>query len=245
MSLPPTGPTNPESSPSWPPPASPPPGASLPAARPDLPPPGWRPPGPFAPPRVGAPPPLRRRRGIAGIAVIAGGAVAGLILLGVALVRANAALGDFARAPAGCTTVLEFDRAGDYSVIVETSGEMPSVAGDCPWSGEFDFEGSVGDLPLRMVDPSAADVAITPSGETLRYDLPWRTGQSVGTVAIERPGEYRLTVGWTGSPAVVAVGRWPVGELVAWALAGVVVGVVALATGVWLLVAGRRGPQSG
>lgn len=166
--------------------------------------------------------------------------MAGASLLGVALLSANAALDGFARAPAGCTTVLDVDRPGEYSVIVETRGEMRKLPGDCPWSGEFDYDGSIADLPLRMVDPSAADVPITQSGDTLKYDLPWRSGQSVGTVAIDEPGEYRLTVGWTGSPAVVAVGRWPVGELVAWALGGIGVGVAALAAGIWLLVAGRR-----
>lgn len=166
--------------------------------------------------------------------------MAGAALLGAALLTANASLEDFARAPAGCTTVLEFDEPGEYSVFVETSGEMRELPGDCPWSGEFDYEGRIGDLPLRLVDPSAADVPITDANGTLQYDLPWRTGQSVGTVAIDRAGDYRMTVGWTGSPAVVAIGRWPVGEMVAWALSGIGLGLVALVTGIWLLVSGRR-----
>lgn len=238
MSLPPPGP--PPLPDGWQRPPYPPPGTPIPAPGGGPAPRSWGPPGTPVPPAASFRSRPRRRRVIAGIAVIAGGAVAGAALLGAALLTANAALEGFARAPAGCTTVLEFDEPGEYSVFVETSGDVRQLPGDCPWSGEFDYEGRIGDLPLRLVDPSAADVPITAANGTLQYDLPWRTGQSVGTVAVDQAGDYRMTVGWTGSPAVVAVGRWPVGEMVAWALSGIGVGLAALVVGIWLLVGGRR-----
>ena len=147
----------------------------------------------------------------------------------------------FARAPVGCTTTLQFDRTGTFTLYIELTGTVSAVGGDCDRSGQsYRWTGST--LPayaLTMVDSDGAAVALADSA-AFTYDTGGWRGQAVGQVQVTAPGTFRLTVDSADSGFAVAIGGDPDADASVMQLAGIAAMVVGGVAGVVLIVVGRR-----
>ncbi|MFM8266605.1 MAG: hypothetical protein ACKOA2_01090 [Ilumatobacteraceae bacterium] len=213
----------------------------------------WPPPGQSLPPHQWAPPPWpppasahprRRRRRVGGVVVLIATVLIGGGLLTAAGATFVTTVDDFARAPVGCTTTIEVDRASTYLVFVETAGTLPEVGGDCPAGGAFDFEGDAPDVAVRIVSADGVDVALRPVGGR-SYDLGTSRGEQVATARFPAAGEYRITATAPVTGLAVAVGRDPYVVAAPWALGAGAVGLVGVPVAVVLLVGGRRRVRAG
>lgn len=168
------------------------------------------------------------------------GVAAGVVLMLLSTRSREQAVAAFARAPVGCTTTLQFDRAATFTLYLETKGTVGDLGGDCAANdSSYDHAGSLPQVRIALVD--AAGAAVPMSGApSRRYD----TGAFVG-VAVQQvnvtPGSYELTVISDSTDVAIAVGRDPEADssvlqaaASAVALLGLVVG------GVLLLVARHR-----
>lgn len=195
-------------------------------------------------PQVAPAPPAARRFGPlarVGVLIAVVGVVAGVVLYGMSGSRAEDAVRKLARAPAGCTTTLDFEKTGTFIVYVETKGEVGDVAGDCPGNGAS-YERDADDLPevtLRLVDPDDAEVDLDDK-EGVRYDAGGFRGTSIHSVRIEQEGRHRLTVTSDDTDFAIAIGKDPEGDASSMKTMGIAVAVAALVVGVLLLVFGRR-----
>ncbi len=152
---------------------------------------------------------------------------------------------NFARAPVGCDTTLDFDRTGEFVVFVETTGRLDVLAGACDAALDYDREAD-DDLAMQLApgllltDPegSPVDIVVTPGGD---YDVDGFVGTASWIVTIDEPGDYVLTVSSIGGdPFAIAVGRSAddgVGPLRLGAVVAVIIGLV---VGGALLVVGSR-----
>jgi hypothetical protein len=188
-----------------------------------------------------------RRKGllIAGIAVL----LAGLIGAVVAFLAADSALEDgvksLARAPVGCTTRLDFDTEGTFTIYVETTGSTGDPGGDCP-NNEQDFERDSDDIPdvdLVLVGPDGDEVDLG-DDDSKSYDAAGAVGTSIRSIDIDEAGEYELTVTSEDDDFAIAVGKNPEAaadtlKLISYALAGI--GVV---LGTVLILLGLRRKRS-
>jgi hypothetical protein len=175
--------------------------------------------------------------------------VAGVVVLVVGLVGAGAlwyagdqrlddAVADLARAPSGCATTLDFERTGDFTVYVETTGEAEELSGDCEQRGSYDRD-DVPDVALVLVDPDGVEVDILASSGT-DYDTGDFAGTSIGAITIDEPGEHVMTVPASGAPFAVAVGGDPNDGVAALRWGAVGLAVVGLVAGTLLLIIGSR-----
>jgi hypothetical protein len=145
---------------------------------------------------------------------------------------------DFARAPSGCATTLDFAQTGQFTLYVETTGTLEALAGDCAADTDYD-RSDVADAQLRLVDPDGTELDVVQSSG-VAYDTGTFVGSSVGVVQIETTGEHVLTVAVEGGQFAIAVGGDPndgVG-LLRWGAVGVA--IVSLVVGGILLVLGSR-----
>jgi hypothetical protein len=173
------------------------------------------------------------------------GLVGGIAMLLLSGARREAAVEGLARAPLGCTTTLDFSKAGRFVVFVETSGTIGAVRGDCPNANRsYDHQGQVPDVEVDIVDLGGSALVLT-ADRSVSYDEAGFVGSSLARVEVSVAGEYQLTATSDVNDVVVTIGRNPddaasmltVGGFVAMA-AGLLVG------GVMLAVAMRR-PRSG
>jgi len=184
--------------------------------------------------------PLRRRQLVVGVVVLVGGLVAGIVLWVVGGQRRDDAVADLARAPVGCDTTLDFDRAGEFLIFVETRGTLADIAGDCAVSGAFDLDGEVPDVRLTLRDATGSEVDLDPASG-IDYDAGGSTGQLERRVIVEEAGDHVLTVeSDTDAVFAVAVGGDPHDgvALLRWAALGAV--MAGLFVGGLLLVLGSR-----
>jgi hypothetical protein len=177
--------------------------------------------------------------------VLLAGVIGGVVMLLLSGARRDSAIEGLARAPIGCTTTLDFAKAGEFVVFVETRGSIGAVRGDCPNANRsYDYQGQVPDVEVDLVDLDGAALVLT-ADRSISYDGTGSIGTSLGRFEIEQAGEYLLTATSDVSDVVVTIGKDPdeaasmltVGGYVAMA-AGLLVG------GVMLAVALRR-PRSG
>lgn len=183
---------------------------------------------------------------IAGIVVLVagvGGGVAAFLASGSA---ADEGVENLARAPVGCTTRLDFDAAGTFTIYVETKGSTGDLGGDCP-NDESDYDRSDEDLPdveLTLVDRDDEEIDLE-DDDSKSYDAGGAVGQSISTVEIEEPGRYELTVSSDDDDFAIAVGKNPEEaadtlKLISYALLGL--GIV---LGAVLILLGRRKAKDG
>lgn len=211
------------------------------------PPPGMYPPAPYGAPPVSPPAATRPKGGvILGVVVLVLGLAAGAALyLGSGATREQT-IERFARAPVGCTTTLQFDRAGTFTVYIELTGTIAAVGGDCDRSGEsYRWTGAT--LPaytLTMVDADGASVALAESTGSSYDTGTWR-GQAVSRVQVGAPGAYRLTVDSADTGYAVAIGGDPDADASRMQVAGIASAVGGLLVGVLLIVLGRRRRRPG
>jgi hypothetical protein len=193
---------------------------------------------PAAPPPVGA-----RRMGLvwAGIGVAVGGIVAGAVLASMASSTKEETIQKFARAPVGCTTTLEFERAATFTLFVETKGSAIDVGGDCAGNGaSYDRASSEPpQLTIDLVDEDDAPMELT-EFDGFSYDTDQFRGQAVQQVTIESPGTYRLTVTSDETDFAVAIGGDPEADSATVMAIGLAVAVVGLLAGLAMVLLGLR-----
>jgi len=218
-------------------------------------------PGPPQPPPYGAPPagpapyvqqpsaPFaptapkgQRRRGliVAGTSLILLGIVGGGALLVTGGTNYEDAVKDLARAPVGCTTSLEFDKTGTFTIYVETEGEVGDLRGDCA-NSDASYSRDADDLPdvdLVLTNEDGDEIEIEDDdGED--YDAADFVGTSIGRIEIEEEGSYELTVTSDEDEFAIAIGKDPK-ENAALAGIGLIVLIAGLILGLVLLILGLR-----
>lgn len=190
------------------------PNANAPYAPPYAPPattpgiPVQQPSAPFATPAPAA----GRKKGllIAGIAVLVIGVVGGIVAFLAAGSAADEGVENLARAPVGCTTRLDFDDTGTFTLYVETQGSVGDLGGDCP-NDDADYDRDSDDLPeveLTLVDNDDNEIDLE-DDDGKSYDAGGAVGQSIKSVEIEDPGRYELTVTSDDDDFAIAIGKNP------------------------------------
>ena len=155
------------------------------------------------PPSSGAPAPAPGGAGgkrnpvllVLGAILAVAGIVVGLVLIG----RASSTVGDnveqLGRAPAGCSTVLDFSETGTFLVFYEHKGTLPDLPGGCGGGGDT-FDRGAGDAPrqtLSLRDANDDEVTIDDASGT-SYRASGFAGEEIGTVKIDDAGRYTLSV---------------------------------------------------
>jgi hypothetical protein len=166
----------------------------------------------------------------------------GIVGAGALWFAANARLDDnvagLARAPSGCVTTLDFDRTGEFTMFVETTGSLDDLAGDCAADTVYDRD-DVSDPAVVLVDPDGTEIEIQPTdGDD--YDSGGFSGSSIGTIQIDVPGGHVLTVPADGDQFVVAVGGDPNAGVAPLRWGAILLFIVALVVSGILLVLGSR-----
>lgn len=200
---------------------------------------------PTSAPIVGTAPPPRRGWYVLAAVVVAAAAIAAVVLWRAAAARYDDNVDAFARAPVGCDTTLDFDRAGEFVIYLETTGNVDGLGGDCDPAVDY-ARGSEG-LPQPALRLRAADGGEVTLSSTAGVD--YDTGSFAGTpyrlADVPETGSYVLTVDdETDEPYAVAVGGDP-NEGVAvlrWSAAAVLVAGVVVAV-VLVVIARRRRPD--
>ncbi|MBU6316344.1 MAG: hypothetical protein KGR47_07535 [Acidobacteria bacterium] len=200
---------------------------------------------PPAPPHAAAASPMvssprGRRTGAAVLVALVGVALGVALLLSAGLAR-TATVEGFARAPVGCTTTLQFERAGVFTLYLESKGTIDEVAGDCSLNGtSYDHEGSQVALQTDLTAADGTGVTVESIDFTRSYDTGTYRGRSVGIVRIASPGEFRLVVQSDADDVVVAVGGAPDADSRLLQLGGVVSVVMGLLAAALVMATGRR-----
>lgn len=185
-----------------------------------------------------------RRTGAAVLVGLVGAALGVALMLSAGLAR-TATVEGFARAPVGCTTTLQFDRAGVFTLYLETKGSVEQVDGDCSLNGtSYDHQGADASVQTDLSTPDGASVPVETVDLTRRYDTGSYRGTSVGVARISAPGEYRLMVRSEANDVVVAVGGSPDADSRLLQLGGVVAIVLGLLGSLVVMGTGRRRPPS-
>ncbi len=187
-------------------------------------PPGFEPTGQFGgpPPTVVQPttpfagPPLRTRKPAvigAGVIVLAAGVVGGVLMIMASGSNYDDGVASLARAPIGCTTTLQFDQTGTFTVYVETVGEIGRLRGDCPGTeSDYRYRGDgLPDVEIDLVDSDGDQVELD-DNESLEYDANGSVGRSISTFDIAEAGEYEITVTSDDDDFAIAVGKDPKGD---------------------------------
>lgn len=183
------------------------------------------PPGPADPPPpvAGAPAavppePLPKGALIAAPIVFVVTAVAGIVMIALALVTVVNAVGDFRQVRAGETRTLMLD-PGDWYVVA--GGPRGSVAGT-----SVTVVDRAGRAPARVADPASVNV-----------DLNGDHYEAIGAFRVPSTGAYRVTV--DGPPGAEArIGRVPITRFIVLLVGGIGVGGLGFLAALVLLIVG-------
>jgi hypothetical protein len=191
-----------------------------------------------------APAAPRSRRGllVIGMLVLVGGLVGAGALWLAGDARYDDNLATFARAPAGCSTTLDFERSGDFTLYAETTGRLTDIDGDCPAATEYDRD-DIPDVELTLLTDDGTVVEIAPVRGDRGYENDDFVGTAIGVVRIEETGRHVLTVPPAGDAFAIAVGGAPDDGVALLRWGAVALAVAALLVGGALLVAGSRRPD--
>lgn len=185
----------------------------------------------------------RRRVWIAlGAAFIVGGLVAAVLLWNGATQRRNSAIENFARAPIGCDTTLDFIEPGEYLLFVETAGDLGGVRGDCDVEGAYDnADQDAPDVEITLIDPDGDDVDLDRSFGDVEYDAAGFTGTARFSIDIAETDDHVLRAESDADEVfVVAVGRDPSEGVATLRIGAVAAGVVGLLVGLAFVLFGAR-----
>ena len=189
-----------------------------------------------------------RRTGLlaAGIVVLIVGLLAAGGLWYSAGQRQSDAVRNFARAPVGCVTTLNFEVAGEFLVFVETAGEIGDVTGSCVTPGAFGQLGVPPDLPpvrLVLTEFDGTDVVLD-ARTGVDYDADGSVGEVIRAFVVENPGEHFIRVESRNNsePAVfaIAIGRDPSDGVQPLQLGAFAAGIAGLIIGLALIAMSRR-----
>ncbi|MEY4338725.1 MAG: hypothetical protein RLZ14_575 [Actinomycetota bacterium] len=168
------------------------------------------------------------------------GLVGGVVLSGLALAAPRATVERFARARAGCTTTMQFERSGTFTLYIESKGRVAATAGDCSDAGDtYDYDG-VGAPTVTFSLENADGTALATGAAAARsYDVGAYRGAAAATVTIREPGEYRLTVDSDSNDVAVAVGGSPFADQRLFAMIAVLVTLLGVLLGATLVLMSR------
>jgi hypothetical protein len=145
----------------------------------------------------------------AGALVLVAGIVAGVVLFLASSSNYDDGVTNLARAPIGCTTSLQFDEAGTYTIYVETVGVVGEMRGDCPNADtDYDFGDGEPDVDVVLVDDNGDEVDLD-DDDSKSYDAAGFVGQSIASVQIEDAGDFEISVSSDDEDFAIAVGRNP------------------------------------
>ena len=181
---------------------------------------------------------------VAGVLVFILGLAAGAALFFLSSSTEEETVKKFARAPAGCTTTLQFDRADTFEVYLETAGVLENVSGDCAANGAYNHaDDDPPRVTLSLADAEGAEVSLTP-GTGSTYDVGDFGGQAVQQVVIPAAGTYRLTVTSDARDFVIAIGGESDTDSKKLQLAAIGSAIAGVVMGFVLLLAGHRAKRS-
>lgn len=190
-----------------------------------------------------------RRAGLIGVGalLLASGLVTGIVLFLASSSNYDEGVRNLARAPIGCTTSLEFDEAGTYTIYVETRGTIGDLRGDCPNAdAEFDLgDSDVPEVDIVLVDGRGDEIDLD-DDDSKDYDAAGFAGQSVSSVEISDAGDYEITATSDENELAIAIGRNPkdtAGSMKSMAILALALGVVL--GGLCLVLGMRRRPAPG
>ena len=130
------------------------------------------------------------------------GLVGGAVLYLVAERRPTQAVENFARAPVGCITTLEFAETGTFYVFEEVGADTEAIGNGCE----------------PTVDPSARfaveftgplQPSVAAGGDVVSYDVAGYDGRSIRQLEITQPGQYTIEVTGDDPTVAAAIGRDP------------------------------------
>ena len=184
----------------------------------------------------------RRRMLLAlGSIFIVGGLVAAVVLWNSGTQRQSSTIGNFARAPIGCDTTLDFIEPGDYLLFVETTGTLGGVRGDCDVDGDYESDDDDPDVEITLVDPDGDVVDLDRSSGDVDYDADGFQGVARFSIEIEETDDHVLRAESDADDVfVVAVGRDPSDGVAALRVGAVAAGLVGLLVGLALVLLGSR-----
>ena len=179
---------------------------------------------------------------VVGAIVLVVAVVASALLWSAGGRRLDDNVAGFARAPVGCDTTLDFDRSGEFTLFVETTGTFDELVGECAADTTYDRDPSDKLRPaLTLIDPNGDELTLE-DVEGDSYDVDGFVGTSYRRVQIDTPGDHILTVGSTdGAAFAIAIGHDPnegVAQLRWGSIATALVGIVL--AGVLLVLGSRR-----
>lgn len=178
---------------------------------------------------------------VIGVLLIVAGLAGGAALIVLSGANKEETVKKFARAPVGCTTSLEFDRSGEFTLYIETKGSVPDGDGDCANDG-VTYDRGDDDLPsvtLILVAGDESEVGLDGT-DPATYDAGAYAGTAWRIANIDEPGTYRLTVTSNDSDFAIAVGGDPDGDSTMMLMGGVAAIAAGLVLGVLVLMLGRR-----
>jgi hypothetical protein len=188
-------------------------------------------------------PPGGRRTGLlaVGALILAAGIAAGVVMLLASGKNYEDGVQNLARAPIGCTTSLEFDESGTFTLYIETVGSIGDVRGDCPGTGtDFEYTGTVVPaVDIVLVDEEGADVDLD-ADETKDYDAGGSAGQSIFSVEIDEPGDYEITVTSADTDFAISIGKNPKDSADSLRTTGLIALIAGVVVGGALLFLGLR-----
>lgn len=176
-----------------------------------------------------------------GIALIVLGVGAGAALIVMSGSNEEETVKKFARAPAGCTTTLEFEKAATFTLYLETKGSTDDVGGDCEGDGTAYDRSDEGlpDVSLSLVDENGTEVTLD-DADGSSYSSGDFAGTAYQQVRIEQPGTYRLTVTSDESNFAIAVGGDAKGDSEMMMIGGIAAAAGGVLLGGLVLLLGRR-----
>ncbi len=167
------------------------------------------------------------------------GLVGAAVLYLVAERRPAQTVENFARAPVGCVTTLEFAETGTFYVFEEVGADTAAIGNGC--EPQVDPNARFGVVFTGELQPSVAPRG----GEIVSYDVDGYDGRSIQQLEITQPGQYTIEVTGDDPTVAAAIGRDPhetVDDLrraaLIMAVAGAVLGLVLLT------VSGRRSKRA-
>lgn len=169
-----------------------------------------------------------------GLLVLLAGLVGAAVLFYTSQQRPDQAIDEYARAPVGCTTTLEFTDTGTFYVFEEMGPEAAATLGECEPSADPDAA-----FRFVLSDESGA---VEGQGDLgIAYDTGDRQGQSVASFVVDEPGRYEIEVVGDDPAVVAAIGRDPDDGVAELRRAALIVGGIGIALGgLLLLLSGRR-----
>ncbi len=184
------------------------------------------------------------RRGLwiaLGSIFVIAGLVGAVVLWNAGTQRRASTIENFARAPIGCDTTLDFVEPGAYLLFVETTGTLDGVRGDCDVEGAYGDADSDADVEITLVDPDGAELDLNRSFGDVNYDAAGFRGVARFSVDIDDTDDHKLRAeSDSGDAFVIAVGRDPSEGVAGLRVGAVAAGLLGLLVGLVFIMLGSR-----